>query len=191
MKWLGILLAIVVAVVVIYKLSFPTYPYRYRLQVSLSIDGQIYAGSSVIEVTWKCGPKIAGLGQCAASLRGQAATIDLGSRGVVVATLVNGENYVSAKDGATNAIWLCANAFGDIKSDQDLPKLPKLSGKRDLVPPNFPRLIWFKNSEDPATATRLLLQDIPTAFGASAHFAGAAVEITGDPIVVDINRKFP
>lgn len=122
---------------------------------------------------------------------GQAAVVDLGPRGVVVATLVNGENDVSAKDGATNAIWLCTDAFGDIKSNQDLPKLSKLSGKRDLVPPNLPRLIWFKNPEDRTTATKLLVQDIPAAFGASARFAGASVEITDDPIVIDINRKFP
>jgi hypothetical protein len=184
-------LALMVAAVVVFKLSFATYSYRYRLQFSLSIDGQVHTGSSVVEVAWECGPKITGLGQCGASLRGQAAAIDLGPRGVVIAALVNGENDVSARDGATNAIWLCADAFGGIKSNADLPKLRKLSGKRDLIAPNLPRFIWFKNPDDPTTATKLLAQDVPAAFGGATRFAGASVAITGDPIVIDINRKFP
>jgi hypothetical protein len=36
----------------------------------------------------------------------------------------------------------------------------------------------------------LLVQDIPAAFGSSSRFAGASVEITDDPIVIDIRQKF-
>jgi hypothetical protein len=91
MKWLGIFLALIVGAFAVYKLSFPTYAYRYRLELAISVDERIYTGSSVIEVVWQCGFKFADSGRCGSSLRGQAAVIDLGARGVLVATLHNGE----------------------------------------------------------------------------------------------------
>lgn len=191
MNKLIILVIGLVAAYAAFTLTFPTYSYRYRLQISLSVEDKVYTGSSIIEVTWSCGPKITGLGQCSSRLGGQATVIDLGSRGVVVATLVNGENDVSARDGATNAQWLCANAFGRSVSNADLPFLPKLTGKRELQSPNLPRLIWFKNPDDPATASKVLPGDFSAAFGEPAQFAGATVELTSDPIVIDINYQLP
>jgi hypothetical protein len=175
-------MVLIVAAFAAYKLSFPTYAYRYRLELALSVDEKIYTGSSVIEVVWRCGPKIADLGRCAASLRGEAA---------VVAALVNGEDYGPAQDGAVNAMWLCAQAFGNPSTDEELAKLPKLHGRRDLAAPNLPRLLWFSNLEDPRTGAKLSAGKMPGAFGASAGLVRASVEITNDPIVININRKFP
>ena len=61
MKWLAITGAIIAVAVVIFKVNHPTYSYRYRLQLSLAVDGKVHTGSSVIEVTWERGPKIAEL----------------------------------------------------------------------------------------------------------------------------------
>ena len=44
--------------------------------------------------------------------------------------------------------------------------------------------------QDPTTGQKLLVQDIPATFGPSARFAGASVEITSDPLVIDIRQKF-
>jgi hypothetical protein len=191
MKWLGILLAIVVAVVVIFKVNYPTYSYRYRLQISLSIDGQVYTGSSVIEVVWECGPKITGLGRCAPSLGGEAALIDLGSRGVVIATLRSGENISPIPDGAVDAVWLCANAFGNKSTNEELPALSHLTGRRDLSPSNLPRLVWFVNPTDMKSAQKITVLNVANVLDPTARFTEAVVEITSDPIVVDISNKLP
>jgi hypothetical protein len=191
MKWLAILLAFIAAGVVIFKLNFPTYSYRYRLQVSLALDEKVYTGSSVIEVAWECGPKIAGLGRCAAYLGGQAAVIDLGSRGVVVATLRTGENILPIPDGAIDAVWLCANAFGNRSTDAELPALPRLTGRRGLSPSNFPRLVWFPNPADVNSARKVTAQNVASILDPTAHFTEAFVEITRDPIAVDIPNKLP
>ncbi|MBR1209883.1 hypothetical protein [Bradyrhizobium sp. JYMT SZCCT0180] len=191
MKWLAILLAFIATGVVIFKLNFPTYSYRYRLQVSLSLDEKVYTGSSVIEVVWECGPKIAGLGRCAAYLGGQAAVIDLGSRGVVVATLRTGENILPIPDGAIDAVWFCANAFGNQSTDAELPALPRLTGRRGLAPSNFPRLIWFANPADPNSAKKITIENVRNTIDPTARFTEAFVEITRDPIVVDIATKLP
>lgn len=189
MKWLAILAAIIAVAGVIFKVNFPTYTYRYRLQLSLAIDGKVHTGSSVIEVGWGCGPKIAGLGRCAPSLGGQAAVIDLGSRGVVVAALHNGETPPS--DGAIDAVWFCAAAFGNKSTNDELPALPRLSGRRDLSSDNFPRLIWFSNPADPKSAKKITVGDVPYSMDPTAHFTEAFVEITREPIVVNIRQVLP
>jgi hypothetical protein len=189
MKWLAILGAIVAVVVVIYKVNFPTYSYRYRLQLSLAVDGKVHTGSSVIEIVWGCGPKVAGLGRCAPSLGGQAAVIDLGSRGVVVAALRNGE--VPPSDGAIDAVWFCAEAFGNKSTNDELPALPGLKGRRDLSPDNFPRLIWFPNRADPKSVKKITVGDVANSLDPTARFTEAFCEITKDPIVVNIAAKLP
>lgn len=191
MKWLAIVAAIAIAVVVIFKVNFPTYSYRYRLQIALAIDDKVYTGSSVIEVDWSCGPKIAGLGQCAPSLYGQAALIDLGARGVVVATLFTGEYIFPIPDGAVEAVWLCANAFDNKSTTEELPKLSRLSGRRGLSPSNFPRLVWFSDPANRESAKKITIQNVAAVLDSTARFTEAFVEITKDPIVVNIWSKLP
>jgi hypothetical protein len=55
------------------------------------------------------------------ALGGQAVLVDLGSRGLVVATLYNGEDYGPAKDGVWGAIWIGARAFGNDSTNEELP----------------------------------------------------------------------
>jgi hypothetical protein len=192
MKWLAVFVALIAVVYVAFKTNFPTYTYRYRLQVALSIDEKVHAGSSVIEVVWKCGPKISGLGRCASTLRGQAAVIDIGSRGVIVAALRSGYSVLpTPADRAVGADALCANAFGNGSTDEELPLLPGLTGRRGLDESNFPRLIWFSNPIDPTTATKVMPRDIGKIVDPTAHFTDAFVEITKDPIVIDISKTFP
>ncbi|TPQ31421.1 hypothetical protein C2U70_24005 [Bradyrhizobium guangdongense] len=177
------------ALVVGYRYKYPDYTYRYRLTVNIEVDGKVHSGSSVIEVKWRGGPVIGDGGPFGPSVKGQAALVDLGDRGVVVATLINGEDYGPAKDGALGALWVAAEAFGNHSTVQEIPDLPNLRGKRDLALNKLPRFLWFSNPQDPTTARKLLVQDIPTALGPSARFASASVEITSDPVVIDISRK--
>ena len=190
--WVNALVALVVgiaAMVAVYKHFYPTYSYRYRLTVNTEVDGKTHSGSSVIEVTWYAFflPSF----HFVPELRGQATVVDLGDRGVVAATLINGEDYGPAKDGALGALWIAAEAFGNHSTFEEIPELPRLRGRRDLALNKLPRLLWFSNPQDPATAKKLLVQDIPSFFGPSAHFAGASLEITSDPLVIDIRDKLP
>ncbi|MGH6709289.1 MAG: hypothetical protein ACREEK_09995, partial [Bradyrhizobium sp.] len=163
--------------------------YRYRLQISISVAEKIYTGSSIIEVTWSCGPKIAGLGQCSSSLGGQATVIDLGSRGVVIAALRTGDNIIPVPEGAVDATWLCANAFGNRSTIEELPKLPLLKGRRELSPNNLPRLVWLSNPTDPMSVRKVTVGSVASTIDPTARFLEAFVEITREPIVADIPKK--
>src|SRR4051794_5860365 len=97
LKGLGVLIAMSVITVISYKIAYPTYTYRYRLSLGIEADGQVHHGSSVIEISWPRQPIPPGSVQ--AEIGGQAALVDLGSRGAVVASLFNGESYGPAPDG--------------------------------------------------------------------------------------------
>lgn len=191
MKWLVALLLVVAAAYAVYKQNFPTYSYRYRLEVSVSVGEKTYTGSSVIEVAWSCGPHITSLGQCAPILGGQATVVDLGSRGVVVATLHTGTYVPPVSDKAADATWLCAEAFGNQSTNEELPKLPFLEGRRKLSPDNYPRLVWFPNPTDSQSARIVTTANIAETIDPAARITQVFVEITRDPIVVDIATKLP
>lgn len=175
------------AAIVLYNAIYPTYTYRYRLTISVEVDGQTRTGSSVIEVRWIGQPNIPDAGSSVPRVRGQAAFVDLGPRGALVATLVNGESYGPAADGAVNALWLVPRAFKTGLSGDDFQRLPTLSGRKDLATDNFPRLLWFPTTEDWKTARVVKPQNISTVIGTNARIVAAYVEITRDPIVLNID----
>jgi hypothetical protein len=198
MRWLAIAVVFIGAVAAyLYWRNRPeAFAYRYRLHLAISIDDKVATGSSIVEVVWQCGRSYGNkhdeLGPCYPSLGGQAALVDLGPRGVVVATLHTGENIEPVPDGAISAVWLCGNAFGNKSTTgEELPALPKLSGRRNLVQSNFPRLVWFPKRDDPDTAMKVTVQNIASIIDPTARITEAYVEITRDPIVIDIPSKLP
>jgi hypothetical protein len=188
-RFVAALLISALATLVVYQLAFPTFTYRYRLHLTLEIDGKAYTGSSVIEVSWSCGPKIADSG-CGARLAGQATAVELGSREVLVATLHSGE-VANPMIHGTDATFLCAKAFGNQSTHEELSSLPELAGARTLSRDNFPYLLWFPKPEDPKSATRVDFGTVSSLIDPTAHFSEATVEITRDPIVIDIATKLP
>ncbi len=178
------------ALVAGYMYKYPNYTYRYRLTVNIEVDGKLRSGSGVIEVTWHGGPEFGDVGPYRPTMRGQAALVDLEDHGVVVATLTAEDWGWHSSNAGWGALWIVPRAFGDEKGG-DLPSLPKLRGKRELAFDNLPRFLWFSNPQDPTTAKVLLVNDIPSVFGPSARFAGASIEITSDPLVIDIRDTLP
>lgn len=162
--------------------SYPGYTYRYRLSISPEIGGQVRTASSVIEVTAEESP----FGGGGARLRGQAPYLDLGERGVLIFSL--GNDY-GGSDRA--ALWIGAKAFGNDSSIPNIKKLPALTGRRELPSESIPLAIWFPKTGDLTQRRALFPQDFEAAFGPGARIASASVEITREPVVLDIDKKLP
>jgi hypothetical protein len=194
MKTLGTIVAIFVVVVAACAVNNPTYSYRYRLTVAIEVDGAVHQGSSVIQVIWRGQPNIGDLSPFMPSIRGEAALVDLGPRGVVVATLTapsfNRRGIIVWPEGVS-ALWLAQWAFGLKGGNEQLPLLRTMSGRRELTANNMPQLIWFPNPADPKSARRVRAGELEQDLGPTARLAAARVEITADPIVITINKKFP
>ena len=174
------------------------FSYRYRLTLAIEVDGKIHTGSSVIEIAWHGGPEIGDVGPYHPTIRGQATLVDLGDKRAVVAPLINGESYGAASDGALGALWIVPRAFGTNSALEQLPSLPRLTGRRQLSANNMLRLIWFDDVSDPKTAKKIQTSEIPGrlvdpkgTLSPNTRLVDAYVEITRDPIVIDIEKKLP
>lgn len=140
---------------------------------------------------WIGGPSIAHHGAYAADghVYGQAPLIDLGDHGILIASLIDGD--AASLGDAVPALWLCAKAFGNDTSAEQLPSLVRETGRRDLKPENWPRLMWLPDRQDPTSARKVGLNEIDDVFGRGARFTSGFVEMTSDPIVIDLDKKLP
>jgi hypothetical protein len=188
MRTLGIIaicvVGLIVGLVAWYKITYPSYTHRYRLSITVDIDGKAYTGSSVIEVRWIGQPTLGEASPFVSNVRGQAAFVDLGQHGALVATLHRG----NIQEGATNADILAIRAFQVSGGFESYRIITEQVGSRELKPDNMPRLIWFPNVADPNSARQVTPEDIPALFGPGAQLSGS-VEITRDPILIDIDKK--
>jgi len=189
MKILGKLtigfVALIAGVVVAYKVIYPTYSHRYRLTLAIEVDGQVHTGSSVIEVRFKRQPRfLPDVAEYAIGVHGQAALVDLGPHGVIVAALHPG----TIENGPVRAAYLALIAYG-MRGSDDYPKMAAQTGRREL--PRMPLLIWFSDITDPNTARAITSADFPGLFGPSARLKEASVEITQEPVVIDLDKKLP
>jgi hypothetical protein len=55
----------------------------------------------------------------------------------------------------------------------------------------MPAFLWFSDKADPTTVKSIKPSDFASVLGNSARLVFAKVEITRDPIVIDIDKKLP
>jgi len=187
----AVILALCAAGAVIWlRTAYPVYSYRYRLTIEIQLSNRLHTGSSVIEVNWVGQPRLGDIPSFLPSIRGQAALINLGAKGVIVAVL-HPDQSSRTPNGPRDAAVLAARAFDNQSTRRELAELSKLSGKRPLAADNMPQLVWFANANEMTSARKVAPSEIPAVLGADARLAAASIEITGDPVVVDIDRKLP
>jgi hypothetical protein len=189
MKWFGIALAVVVAAVVLYKVRYPTYTYRYRMTVNVEVDGQLRSGSSVIEVRVSKQPVfLPEVNPLEYSERGEAIFLDLGAGRNVVALLAAG---AFAEKAAYPAFLVQSHFKLNLFDDRQLASLPTLRGKWELGSDNLPTLVTFSNSRDSETLKLLQPNQFEQTFGSGVHFRGVVIEMTTDAVTHNIELQIP
>jgi hypothetical protein len=196
-RWIAV--SCVAAIAAWYWLSFPTYSHRYRLTIAVETDGQVHSASSVIEVRFRFWPQflagLAGGNQYAVDVRGQAVLVDLDAHGALVASL---RSY--SDRAAVDARWLALRAFnpqsqmpqgGYVVTKERLRGLPEPPARAELTADNLPQLIWFKDVADQRTARPIKAIEFSAAIAEGARLTSAKIEMTDDPIVIDIDKKLP
>jgi hypothetical protein len=198
MRKLAIVVLILVAIPIVwFWVSFPTVSYRYRLTIAVEVDGQVHTGSSVIEVSYRFNPQFLWptYGMYSLSVKGQAVVVGLGARGVLVAALGDNSdpNTVSAAFLAARALQPSAQqSHGWYAATLDAVR--SLARMQDAVPlaaNNMPPFIWFSDPADPVTGRLVKPNDFASVIGDAARLSSAQVQITHDPIVIDIDKKLP
>jgi hypothetical protein len=192
---------LIVSVIVIYWVGFPKVSYKYRLTVAVESDGRVHSGSSVIEVDYQFWPKalrgLVGGSSSHGSVTGQAVVIDLGARGALVAALggLPGDYCV------VSALSLVGRAYepavrrrrcvsGYPLSYENERALANESVSVELTRDNLPAFIWFADKAD-STWRQVEPSDFPTVIGDATRLVSAQIEITHEPVVIDIDKKLP
>ncbi|NOJ47816.1 hypothetical protein [Bradyrhizobium archetypum] len=164
------------AVVLAYRMAYPSLTLRYRLTLEAEVDGQPKSGSGVIEVTYTKQPQIAAQPELSVSFRGEAVVLDLGKRGTLFALLK------PDTDSRSGPEWIVLRAFdfpgGSLPRlvEEGIKQLRRLSGKRELPLGSLPMLVRFRDMNDPLTAERVR-PDIAEQFGSGARLTRATLEI--------------
>ena len=198
MRKFAIIVLILIAIPVVwFWASFPTASYRYRLTIAVEVDGQVYSDSSVIEVWYRFNPQW--LWQLFnvynMRLQGQAVLIDLGTRGTLVASLgkFTDPSSVEAQDLAGRAYlsFPRRDTSGFAVTLDNVRAISQMHDAMDLTPDDLPLFLWFSDIANPATARVVKPADFSTVIGDETRLARAQVEITHDPIVVDVDKRLP
>jgi hypothetical protein len=204
MRNFAIIISIIIAFVLgtIYGVralfDFPSVSYRYRLTIAVEVDGQVHSESSVIEVktvffpSWASG--MANGSQLHSTDEGQAVFIDLGTRGALVSALRWNNGGVDARELPGRAFkpsLMQRNASGIPATPENERAIAKMEGRVELAPDNMPAFFWFSDPTNLATAKLVKPANFAAEIGDSAHLVSATVEITHDPIVIDIDQKLP
>lgn len=190
MKWLGIAFAVVVAGFVLYKISYPTYTYRYRMTVNIEVDGQMRSSSSVIEVrVSKQLVFLPGVNPLAYAVEGEAVFLALGGRGNIVALLASGEfaNDTDYPRFLVSGLHFKLNLFDDRK----LASLPALRGKWELPSNELPTLIAVSDPNDSASLKVIRPDQLEQTFGPNVRWRGVVVEMTTDPVTHGLEARLP
>lgn len=189
MRTLGIIALTVVLLiggaVVWYKISYPTYTYRYRMTVEATVDGVVRSGSSVIEVNVEKQPQFGQAPPQVSRCHGEAVFVDLGNGRNVIALLAAGPK---AED-----VNYCYNfvptLFGLTFKDEDLAKLADLQGTREVSASHMPTFVTFGNLADPTSARVVAPDQFQQVFGPDVHFRRVWIEMTDDLVTRGIEEK--
>ncbi len=169
--WFAAALLIVVAV----SAFHPGASVTYRLTLRTEVAGQQTSGSGLVNVAFFNVPRF--LGSTAVmeqGVSGEAVSVGLGDRGLLVALLGAGEDPRSAPE------YVVPVAFGLSAGGVDashLPKVNALSGTRNLPAYLVPAMVYFSNPSDPSSARFLSAKDLAKPFAPEVNFLGADVEI--------------
>lgn len=160
--------------------------YRYRLTAEIESGGEVYSGSSVIEVTRDKG--YTGINGRA---RGEAVAVDIpGARTVFILLRGNlgGVDWPFTMPHRAFAAQLGGVNMVDPKI---LDRLTRLEGVTSVLTPDiYPMFVRFRDIRDPATVEEIDPLDLAKTFGKSTRLLKVTATITSDGVTSGIEKKF-
>ena len=213
MKKIGIIVILIAAVVVYFKLAYPDYTYRYRMTVEVDTPDGLKSGSSVIEIHTTQWPDwLAGLANgntSAVDITGEAIFVDLGNNKNVVCLLSTG----ILGEGVNSMMYLLPRAFFELQGSKPewAKKLSSMTGQKiEIIKNQVPSIITFSDIKNPKTAKMVYaigahevtdgknksqyqniveIDNFEEIFGKGFRLNSVLVELTNDPVSHDLIEK--
>ena len=174
MKWFFILLGIGVG---LWLYFFPSYSWHQKMTVEVEVNGQLYSGSSVVEMTVSGHPPIPLVhGVRDLDMRGEADVVKLPEGQYLFALL-------------TYNAFLASKVFHD-KMDGSLSEsgerwakvISGLRETRDIGLKDYPMLVTFTDINDPTTVQEVDPENLAATFGMGVSLKRITLEITDEPV---------
>lgn len=192
---LGVPVGLAILVAACFWLNFYDVHVRYRLTVEVQDGDQIKIGSSVIEAAYDIQPTWSWSGPGNRTIVvGYAPTVDLGERGLLFLTFSNAtrtgvqiverNNYVFC--AANDMYCLPFEAYGEpgtgVATDYSKRKVPldgllRQSGPRIVPFAALPKLLRFRDINDPRTLTELSPNDLAASFGPGVELKRVTLQL--------------
>jgi len=195
---LKIFAGLVVFVIGYIWLSFYDVHVRYRLTVEVQDADQIKAGSSVVEASYSIQPDWLWAGPSThVRIVGYAPTVDLGENGLLFLTFVDAtrtpdqerERNRQASCGFNDIGCLPFAAYHKPGVNRDfsqrkvaLNELRRQSGPRDVPFAVLPKLVRFRDINDPHTLAVVSPDDLAASFGPGVELKRVILQLTDEPI---------
>ena len=173
---------------------------RYRMTVEVMTPQGLRSGQSVIESRIEHGVSFGSDAPgISYKLRGEAVTVDLGDGRALFALLRGTEG----SDGAAYYANLLQQAFRHGARTAPMPRANLLKGPNaplrkwarwhdlqlDLPPEDYPLLVTFRDTADPASVERVDPADLAATFGQGFALRRVIVEITSRPVTSGIEQR--
>lgn len=195
---LTILLGLLAALYGLYLYKFPTYTYRYKVIVDVDVDGKTISGSAVREVRrWE--QVFVFSNPFWGSVEGEAVVVDLGSRGLLFATMYLDRSYTN------DAMMTPERVFGHskeitskIKRVRGVDSTPELwrqlnefRGCAEMQANEWPLLVRFQDLEEPSSVVRVDRDELESAFGPDVTIRRISICVVDEPITQKIEEVLP
>lgn len=181
MWWIAIGLA---ALLLFWWATAPT-TYRYKLTVEVETPEGLHTGSAVRQVSWAKGMQITP----------EATTSTMTHKGEAVAVDLPGGNTLFAlmsPDGQETPMLAFGSARQTSRSDRSVKELLSPSSPEAVYGRSgYPRLVRFRNINDPRTVEKVNPEDLVTSFGAGYRLKRITAQIVDDPVTKRIGNKLP
>jgi hypothetical protein len=184
--------------------------YRYRLTVEVETPEGLKTGSSVIEVRTALADKalLPDANTLDIQFTGEAAAVDLGSRGVLFALLRSDTNpgwaggameLVTPHPGEGAGADRYARWHARMVANTGLHELPRNSPSRHRKfdppikpgdpPSDYPMLVRFRNMADPMSVEKVDPDDLTASFGKGVKLKRITVQLTDDAVTTGIEKR--
>jgi hypothetical protein len=173
-KALIVLAVITAAIVVAWKVNYPSYSFNYKITVEVETPEGLKSGSAVREVTVVRQPKIGDAPSVIFDVRGEAVVVDLGERGVVFSLI----NWDSDRD--------VYHAFKTIRREDLKTGMKAVLSEN----PHFPRFMTFSDLNDPKSIMSIDRKMMSKTFGEGVKFKQISIEITDEPVTRGVSEKY-
>ncbi|NRG19067.1 hypothetical protein HPQ64_15355 [Rhizobiales bacterium] len=179
----------------------PTTEKRYRLEISVEIDGKNYTGGAVQQLTATGGARIfRGLSQTSAHYEfyGEAVAIDLDERGTLYALM----RYPPPADKPTAfhlakryysafVPTVCGLRVGRFGYAVFIWRIRMLWNDCEVPIDEMPMLVRFANEPELDSVEQVDPKNLAATYGPSARFLGARISFTREPLSMEIEERLP